>query len=292
MDESGRRVRQRSYDAPGHTQGLRGARRRGFAGARGPALRSVAPLALALLLGSPCSVAAERACAVLLHGLARTAWSMKPVAATLTADYVVINVGYPSRSAPIAALAERAVGEGFARCAAAGAAPVHFVTHSLGGILVRQYAALHGSGGFGRVVMLAPPNGGSELVDVLREVPGFRSWNGPAGLELGTDAASVPRRLGPAPFELGVIAGETRVAALGAWLPVPHDGKVSAASTRLEGMTDFLLVPVSHTFIMRDEAVLAAVRRFLRDGRFSDRETGCEGLEPRPAAPRPCGGHD
>lgn len=227
-------------------------------------------LCTALAAAEAC--AADRACVVLLHGLARTAASMTPVAEALRGDYVVVNVDYPSREAPVAVLAERAVGDGVARCGGLGARPVHFVTHSLGGILVRHYLTAHALPELGRVVMLAPPNAGSEVVDALRDMPGFLAYNGPAGLELGTDAASVPRRLGPATFSLGVIAGTVSYSPLATLLPEPNDGKVSLASTRLEGMADFLAVPATHTFIMGDEVVLGAIRRFLRDGHFGGEE--------------------
>ena len=82
-----------------------------------------------------------------------------------------------------------------------------FVTHSMGGILVRQYLRQHSVPHLHRVVMLGPPNKGSEVVDVLGNTPGFHFINGDAGLQLGTGQGSVPNTLGPVDFDLGIIAG-------------------------------------------------------------------------------------
>lgn len=207
---------------------------------------------------------------VLLHGLARTAYSMKKLEARLTQEgYTVVNIGYPSRKHAIESLATIAVGKGIHRCREFGCTSIHFVTHSLGGILVRLYLKKHPLDALGRVVMLGPPNRGSEIVDKLRNNPAFRLLNGPAGSQLGTKITDVPESLGPVDFELGVIAG-TRHAnpLLSVYLPKPHDGKVSVASTRVEGMTDFIVLPTTHSFMMNNEAVIGQTVRFLRHGRF------------------------
>ncbi|MEQ8496849.1 MAG: alpha/beta fold hydrolase [Gammaproteobacteria bacterium] len=136
-------------------------------------------------------------CVVLLHGLWRTERSMRPLEDALTArGYRVANVAYPSREEPIERLAGRAVGEGLARCSETASGRIHFVAHSLGGILVRYYLAAHEIPRLGRIVMLAPPNHGSEVIDHLRTLPGVATMLGPAGMALGTDPASIPARLG------------------------------------------------------------------------------------------------
>ena len=137
------------------------------------ALRLLLPL---LALSAP--VHAD--CVILLHGLARTEAAMERLAERFTeAGYSVVNKGYPSREFPIEELAPLAVEQGLEACPAG--ATVHVVTHSLGGILVRQYLATHTLPRLGRVVMIAPPNQGSEVVDRMRNVPGFRLLNGPGG---------------------------------------------------------------------------------------------------------------
>lgn len=236
----------------------------------------------ALLLAGVCLAAASAVAGdtvVLLHGLGRGAASMRPLARSLRAEgYRVLNVAYPSQRGAIPELAERALGPVFAgdgSAADAGGAGgrVHVVTHSLGGILVRQYLRAHGvPSRLGRVVMLAPPNGGSEIVDTLEGWRLYAWMNGPAGVDLGTSAAHAPAALGPLPAgtEVGVIAGDFSWNPLfSAWIEGPDDGKVSVARTHVPGEADHLTLPYSHTWLMNRRETRRQVAAFLRDGRFS-----------------------
>lgn len=185
------------------------------------------------------------------------------------AGYAVLNIGYPSRRGSIEELAAIA----FARIADAVGdripATLHFVTHSMGGILLRQQLAHHALPQLGRVVMLAPPNQGSELVDRLGRYGFFGLVNGPAGRQLGTGPESLPRRLPAVNFELGVIAGTRSYNPLfHKLLPEPNDGKVSVASARVEGMRDFRALPVTHTFMMGNRRVIEFTLNFLKHGTF------------------------
>ena len=230
--------------------------------------------ALAPMRETRAEAGAPAQCVVLLHGLARTAASMDTMAKRLAAaGYAVINDGYPSRKKRIEELAPEAVASGLVKCRRLGSKTIHFVTHSLGGILVRYYLARRDIPELGRVVMLGPPNHGSEAVDALKDTPGFAALNGPAGYQLGTDAASVPLKLGPANFEVGIIAGTCNInLILSTYLPNPDDGKVSVASTRLDGMADHVTVPHSHPFLMKRDAVIRQTLHFLSSGRFDHRE--------------------
>ncbi|MEM9758417.1 MAG: alpha/beta hydrolase [Pseudomonadota bacterium] len=225
-------------------------------------------IVLMALLGASRAAAAAEECVILLHGLARTEDAMQPMAEFLAAEgFDTANVGYPSREKSIEKLAPAAIEQGLNQCAKADR--VHFVTHSMGGILVRYYLGKKPLERLGHVVMLAPPNQGSEVVDRLRTVPGFDLINGPAGLQLGTGENSLPRQLGPVDYSVGIIAGsETFNPLLSQALPNPDDGKVSVDATRVEGMSDFLVVPHSHPFIMRAESVKRQTSFFLRNGRF------------------------
>ncbi|MEJ2256639.1 MAG: alpha/beta fold hydrolase [Woeseiaceae bacterium] len=226
---------------------------------------------MALLLWGGLAVAGE--CVVLLHGLARTASSMNRMERELVAaGYATANIDYPSREHTVEDLAEIAVPAGLDACrAVAGVETIHFVTHSLGGILVRQYLSEHDIAELGRVVMLGPPNQGSAAVDELQDVPGFDWLNGPAGGQLGKGPDSVPLRLGPADFELGVIAGNRTIDPItSAVLDNPDDGRVSVEDTKLEGMADFVVVEHSHAFMMRMDRPIELTKTFLEKGRFSD----------------------
>ena len=206
---------------------------------------------------------------VLLHGLGRSGRVMRPLARELAqAGYRVHILDYPSTSATPDELVEHLHREISACCAWSGR--VDFVTHSLGGVLVRAYLAAHPMPQLGRVVMLAPPNHGSEYVDVAGDWRLFRVVLGPTAVELGTAATSLPNRLPRADFEVGVIAGTGNINPLGgALIAGPSDGTVSVLSARLDGMRDFIALPVSHTFIMRNAEATRQTLEFLREGRFT-----------------------
>ncbi len=228
--------------------------------------------AIVLVALGATSVAHGRDCVVLLHGLLRTASSMETMAEALSeAGYEVANVDYPSREHPIERLAPLAVESGVAQCRSRpDADKIHFVTHSLGGILLRYYLAEKPISDLGRVVMLGPPNQGSAAVDELGDVPGFDWLNGPAGRQLGQGPGSIPRSLGPADFELGVIAGTRSIDPLtSSVLENPDDGRVSVEDTKVAGMDDFALVSHSHAFMMRMRRPIELTLNFLESGSFS-----------------------
>jgi pimeloyl-ACP methyl ester carboxylesterase len=210
-------------------------------------------------------------CVILLHGLARTSFSMERMERMLERHgFSVANVDYPSREHTIEVLAPMAIRDGLDQCNKnAGTSTVHFVTHSLGGILVRYYLADNTIAKLGRVIMLAPPNQGSIAVDEMVRIPGFDWLNGPAGYQLGKGPESVPLRLGVPEFEFAVIAGDRTIDPItSAVLQDPDDGRVSVSDTKLDGMLDFVVVPVSHAMIMQDRDVFRFVRNFLTHGSF------------------------
>jgi triacylglycerol lipase len=218
-------------------------------------------------------VASATECVVLLHGLARSSTSLNRMQKALEDDgYRTANIDYPSRDHEIAELADIAVNDGLKRCREGEDVDrIHFVTHSLGGILLRQFLQTNSIDELGRVVMLGPPNQGSAAADELEYVPGFDWINGPAGQQLGKGEDSVPLALGPVDFELGVIAGNRTIDPVtSAVLEYPNDGRVTVEDTKVEGMDDFVVVEHSHAFMMRMHGPIELTKRFLRTGSFAE----------------------
>ena len=229
-----------------------------------PGLHAAAPVV------APASHA--NACVVLLHGLGRTYRSMFSIEHALRdAGYATISVDYPSQSKPIEALALQAVPEGVAYCRKQGATTIHFVTHSMGGLVLRYYLSKHRVQELGRTVMLSPPNQGSEVADALVGTGVYDRVNGPAGGQLVTGPEGIPARLGPVDFPLGIITGNEQTvfdSVLATQIPGANDGKVSVERAKVEGMSDFLVLPVTHTFIVNNDVVIGQVLHFLEHGRF------------------------
>lgn len=208
-------------------------------------------------------------CFILLHGLTRSPASMRKLETTLTAHgYFVVNQGYDSRSDTVEALAQPTIEAAISECGDADT-PIHFVTHSLGSILLCQYLTQRRPARLGRVVMLGPPNKGGEVTDKISSPPGYSWLNGPAGEQLGTGTDSLTAKLGPADFDVGIIAGDRSInLILSTLIPDRDDGKVSVENTKLTGMNDHITLPVSHPFLMRNKKALSQIVHYLSAGEF------------------------
>jgi pimeloyl-ACP methyl ester carboxylesterase len=209
---------------------------------------------------------------VLLHGIARTSASLTKLERALRASgFTTLNIDYSSRSKPIAAIVDD-IHPAIARFAEVEA-PLHFVAHSMGGLVARAYIARHRPARLARVVMLGTPNSGSEVADLLQGLLPYRAFYGPAGLELTTTPATAPNALPAIDYPVGVIAGNRFIDPVAGLfvLPKPNDGRVSVQSTMLAGMTDHVVVKASHTGLPRHAAAIAQTIAFLRNGHFRPR---------------------
>lgn len=210
---------------------------------------------------------------ILLHGLGRTSLSMSHLEKELSRKgYVVCNIDYPSTRFTIENLSEYYLKPAIEK-ASLRDKPVHFVTHSMGGIVVRQYLNENSIANLGRTVMLSPPNRGSELAESFKGQQLYKIALGPAGQQLGMTQESLPVQLQRASFEVGIITGDHSLTPLlSSFIEGPDDGKVAVVNTRLEGMKDFLIVPSSHTFIMNNPFVIDQIDSFLKKGKFDHKK--------------------
>ncbi|NQX02839.1 alpha/beta fold hydrolase [bacterium] len=204
---------------------------------------------------------------VLLHGLWRGWRAMQPLARALGREgFSTLNLPYPSASRSIDELVthiRRQVE------AIAAEQPVHFITHSLGGILVRILLAETVPWTTGRVVMLAPPSGGSEIIDWSKNHPLLRRLLGPAGCALGSDG--VPPNLPPLPpgLEAAVIMGDLCVLPVfRKLLDADNDGIVSATKGRVAGLRGFSVIHADHTFIQTHPEAIRLSLHFLKTGEW------------------------
>lgn len=211
---------------------------------------------------------------VLLHGIARHAASLATLERVLIADgYRTLNLDYPARKHCIEDIVAF-IQEPIAGFQATFAGRLHFVTHSMGGLVARAYIARHRPSRLGHVVMLTPPNEGSEIADLLASNPLYRAFFGPAGAELITARPNaLCQLLGTVDYPLGIIAGDRSLDPLG-WLLLPgaNDGRVSVERTRVAGMADHITLHGTHTLIMENREAIAQVRHFLEQGRFQRAE--------------------
>lgn len=185
----------------------------------------------------------------------------------------MVNFDYPSRKHKIEQLSAEVLPDAIKICREQQPDKIHFVTHSLSGIMLRYYLKQHEMPDLGRVVMLSPPNKGTEVVDKLGSNFLFRALNGPAGLQLGTGATSIPNTIGRVDFDLGVITGDRTINfILSSLIPGDDDGKVSVTNAQVEGMDDFLVVHTSHPFIMKNNQAIEQTLHFLQNGKFSRSE--------------------
>ena|ERR1700757_135773 len=217
---------------------------------------------------------------VLLHGIGRTSRSMRKLERSLQqAGLATLNLTYASRKKPLEQLAEE-IHPAISQFSEAIHGPLHIVGHSMGGLLARVYVARYRPCRLGRVVMLGTPNGGSEIADLLQDTLLYRSYYGPAGLQLTTLPDDTLALLPPVDYPVGIVAG-TRALNPIAWrcnLPRPNDGCVSIESSKLAGMADHIAIRATHVGLSRHRDAIRQTITFLSEGRFDWNDYGRKGL--------------
>jgi len=213
----------------------------------------------------------NREAVVLIHGLGRSGKSMRPVARFLKKNgYEPITLSYPSRKKDISSLVDEHIAPALDSLKAQYS-PLHFVTHSLGGILLRAYLQTDSLPAESKIIMLGPPNKGSEVNQFFQRFGWYQHFDGPTGQQLGVDSAtSIPLQLEPVEATIGIIAGDASWELWSSWWIIPgkDDGKVAVESTKLPEMTDFVTVHRTHTFMMNAKEVHRYILNFLQTSRF------------------------
>lgn len=214
--------------------------------------------------------AAQGDTVVLLHGILRTHHHMNRLASALRKDdYIVLNLDYPSRKKNIEDIVEHVFREIEEK--ASPDKPIHLVGFSLGALIIRGLIKQYPELSYGRLVLLAPPNEGSEVADYWKDSLLFQKVFGPAGQQLVTDQEEFKHLLIDSleDFEAGIIAGNRTVDPFSSgMLPGPNDGKVTIESTHLAGVQEHIVVSATHMFFPKNRTVIDNTRHFLATGKF------------------------
>ncbi|WP_159434856.1 esterase/lipase family protein [Rubritalea squalenifaciens] len=202
---------------------------------------------------------------ILLHGLWRSVWAMEPMAQYLNGcGYQTINCPYASFKLSLSEMVEQF--SHFVREQCKEAKKVHFVTHSLGGVVVRQLLQQLESDKIGHVVMLAPPHQGSEIVDWLQSYNLHRVL-GPAGNFLSTSSMEALDTKLPDAIPVAVIMGkQSLLPFFRSMLDQQNDGIVSVERGQVAGTNQFEIIEADHTYISSNEDAMSMTEHFLRTG--------------------------
>jgi uncharacterized alpha/beta hydrolase family protein len=206
---------------------------------------------------------------ILLHGLGDVKLSMLKLEIALKEEgYTTKNIGYSSNGETIESLAEKELSEIVERYKKIGFDKIHFVTHSMGGLIVRCYLQDHELPEGSRIVMLSPPNKGSEVADHFKESKFYNLIVGDVGQELATDS-NILSELKQIIPEIGIIAGDKSTNSyFSKIIPGEDDGRVAVDNTKLIEMKDFMIVHSTHLTIKYNDEVIRQTVFFLQNGKF------------------------
>lgn len=213
----------------------------------------------------------DKECVVLVHGLWRSGFAMRSIASNLEDNgYQTVSVDYPSTQSKIPELVQGYLLTSYEECKQTGAKKIHLVSHSMGGILIRQFLQNHSLPKGSKVVMLSPPNQGSELSEKFGSSWWYQWVVGPAGVSLSNTQQGIISKLDAIDEPVGIIAAYRDWSVWpNSWLPQPNDGTVSVESMKLAEMDDFILVNSGHAMMRFSDLVQSQIRQFLAVGEFA-----------------------
>ncbi|MFO7896341.1 MAG: alpha/beta fold hydrolase [Candidatus Cloacimonadales bacterium] len=206
-------------------------------------------------------------CVVLIHGLGDVKLSMLKLKNEIeAAGFATYNIGYP-----FGKKVEEVATDEFAAAIAACQEydKIHLVTHSMGGLIARYYLSDNRLPAGSRIVMLSPPNQGSQVADYFADSRLYNLFYGAAGQDVSTDSKLLDK-LKPLKYEVGIIAGDRSFNPFFSdLLPGADDGKVAVQSTKLAEMTDFMTISATHLMIKYHPEVARQTIHFLKNGKFA-----------------------
>lgn len=207
---------------------------------------------------------------VLVHGYGRSPAAMKAIAEYLEdAGYQVYRLGYSSMTRDIEGV-KREVFRKADKFIANTDDRVHFVGHSLGGLLVRSYLDQRNLSQLGNVVIMGSPNKGTPLVEHLKDKWYF-SLGGPVATSLSSKGSKFLQSLKAPYYRLGVIAGVVDRAGDEGIIPGQDDGIVPLESALVAGARDTIVLNVSHYMMRSDKRVLQQMLHFIKKVSFDHR---------------------
>lgn len=218
---------------------------------------------------------------ILLHGLGRSSFCLSKLANFIkTNGFSILNINYPSTKCSIEEsvdIVHNIIHQEFDNYKI-----ISFVGFSMGGLVIRAYLNKYPLLKLGKVVMVGTPNQGSEVADFFKDNRLYRKIFGPAGLQLTTvrlnDTRSADRQnhdilFGNVNYQCGIIAGNLALDPCYIFMKgEPSDGKVKVSSTKLDNMTDHIIINVTHWYLHRSMQVWRQIVYFLKYSKFASRD--------------------
>lgn len=205
---------------------------------------------------------------VLLHGILKSSKCMKSFEkAFLECNYKVLNIDYPSTKLDILSIVDFIKPQIIEFSNSVDR--LHFVGHSLGGLIIRTLLNQYNFTNLGRVVLIGTPNKGTKLADFFKNFWLYKKLFGPAGQQLTTNQKDIKTSLGNIKYEMGIIAGLFKYNFFtNLIIKSPSDGLVSIESTKTDGTKQHIIIPSEHLKLTKNKRVIEHTIKFIETGSF------------------------